>query len=204
MVNNHSLYPDGLEVYLSLEVSSRFALLKNISNSSSRPNTLYLYGASIAIPQVKSEHLPFIPQHSSQAPTTLRDTSKDLLRHIFRENSHVLIEIPAKIVILSLKSHCNAAQSYCKDQRSSKAAKKRQPVIPMCKIEKRKPLSDRWGCDHVLIKVEICSYFREGMKKDDEDRRCSCSEEFCLMKDWEERIEHGSWYRRVRACSKYN
>jgi hypothetical protein len=108
------------------------------------------------------------------------------------------------IVILAPQHSCKAAESYCKHHRSSKAVKKRQPVIPMCKIEKRKPLSDRWGCDHVLIKVEICDYFREDMKKDDEDRRCSCSEEFCKMEDWEERIEHGSWYRRVRACSKYS
>jgi hypothetical protein len=128
MLNNHSLYPDSLEVYLNLKISSRFALLKNISNSSSRSNTLYLYRGSIAISQVMSEHLSFIPQHSSQAPTTLRDTAEDLPRHIYRDNSYVLIEIPAKTVILSPKSHCKAAQSYCENQRSRKATKKRQLV----------------------------------------------------------------------------
>ena len=56
MANNHSFYTVSLEVYLNLEISSTFALLKNISNSSIRSNTLYLYKASIAISKVKSEH----------------------------------------------------------------------------------------------------------------------------------------------------
>jgi hypothetical protein len=72
----------------------------------------------------------------------------------------------------------------------------------MCKIGKRK--SERSACKHVLIKVEICDEFRENMKKDDPDRRCFCSEEFSDMKNWEDRIEHDSWYRRVTACSNYD
>lgn len=64
MANNHSLYPVSLKVYLNLEISSRFALLKNISNSSTQSNTLYLYRANIAISQVKSDHLSIISQLS--------------------------------------------------------------------------------------------------------------------------------------------
>jgi hypothetical protein len=42
------------------------------------------------------------------------------------------------------------------------------------------------------------------MKEDDPDRRCSCSEEFCKKEEWKDRIEHGSWYRKVTQCSRYN
>jgi hypothetical protein len=42
------------------------------------------------------------------------------------------------------------------------------------------------------------------MKKDDPDRHCFCSEEFYKKEDWESRIEHGSWYRRVTACRNYS
>lgn len=75
-------------------------------------------------------------------------------------------------------------------------------MIQMCKIEKRK--TDREECEHVLIKVEICNKFREKLKKNDPDRQYSCSEEFSDMKEWEDRIENGSWYRRITACSNYS
>ncbi len=41
------------------------------------------------------------------------------------------------------------------------------------------------------------------MKKDDLDRRCFISEEFCENEKFDERIEHSSWCLKVTACSKY-
>jgi hypothetical protein len=41
------------------------------------------------------------------------------------------------------------------------------------------------------------------MKKDDLDRRCYISKEFCERKDYDDRIAHGSWYRKVTACRNY-
>ncbi|PMD22902.1 hypothetical protein NA56DRAFT_701989 [Hyaloscypha hepaticicola] len=52
--------------------------------------------------------------------------------------------------------------------------------------------------------VKLCDSFREVMKKDDPDRRCFISEEFCENDKFDERLEHGSWYRKVTACSRYD